>query len=285
MPPSAAQPLQGAAAGIVAGTPLTVLPGGKPEVVVDEKGKLHLPSAPAPDDNAGQCAWLTASLALDHTHPITSGRHEGLRGAAGHVVLERLDAPPLRFEPASRINTPMRLIEDLTWQAIPTDSAPHALKGDHCRAIAHVIRQLCGATNTLSDEQETAGIVGSYLHIAEREEGYTTYGTPQQRYEAARALRRDRDGLAGPPRYLLDENTGELVIAVSDLAEVARRHIGSSLARGWLDARMQNLGWQRIRLDGHAEAGRAGRTSHHATVNAYRGHLPAHPDETGPVTK
>ena len=30
-----------------------------------------------------------------------------------------------------------------------------------------------------------------------------------------------------------------------DLAEAARRHTGSSLPRGWLDARMAALGWQR----------------------------------------
>jgi hypothetical protein len=80
---------------------------------------------------------------------------------------------------------------------------------------------------------------------------------------------------SGGPRYLIDAKTEELVIGVADLADAARGHTGSSLRRGWLDARMDGLGWRRIRLDGHALSGREGRKGPHAGVSAYRGHLSA----------
>ena len=75
-------------------------------------------------------------------------------------------------------------------------------------------------------------------------------------------------------RYLVDANTGELVIRVGDLQAAARSHIGSSLPRGWLDARMRALGWERRALDGHAVDGRAGRIGPHARTFVYCGHIP-----------
>jgi hypothetical protein len=78
------------------------------------------------------------------------------------------------------------------------------------------------------------------------------------------ALRRavdEQTGRAiGPARYLIDANTGEYVIAVSDLNEAARRHVGSSIPRGWLPGRMDAMGWRRVTLDGHALPGRDGRS-------------------------
>ena len=242
-------------------------------------GKLTLPPAPAPDDRAGQCAWLTSAFALDPAHPVIGGAREGLRGAAGHVVLHRAGAPPLRFEPASRINAPQRLIEDLSWQMLPSDGAVPALKSEHCRAVAHVVRMLTDAAQVVTDAQETAGVVGTFLSAAEPVEGLTVYGSTAQRYEAATGLQRDLDPttgrLLGAPRYLIDANTGELVIRAGDLAEAGRRHVGSSLPHGWLDARMDNLGWTRVALDGHAVRGRDGRQGPHARCNVYRGHVPA----------
>jgi len=244
--------------------------------------KLALPAAPAPDDRGGQCAWLTATFALDPAHPVTGGAREGLRGAAGHVVLNRAGAPPLRFEPATHLNQPQRLIEDLSWQMLPGDGAVPAFKGEHCRAVAHVVRMLTDATQVVTDAEETAGIVGTFLSAAEPVEGLTVYGNTAQRYEAATGLQRDLDATTGrpigAPKFLIDTNTGELVIRAGDLAEAGRRHVGSSLARGWLDARMDNLGWRRARLAGYAQPGRAGRTGPHARCDVYRGHLPADDD-------
>jgi len=222
---------------------------------------------------------FAALFALDVARPITGGAREGLRGAAGHVVLTRAGAPPLRFEPASKINQPPRLIEDLSWQTLASDGAVHAFKAEHCRQIAHVVRMLTDATHAPTDAQETAGIVGTFQSGAQAVEGLTTYGTAAQRYEAATALQRALDDVTGralgPPRYLQDVNTGELVVRVGDLADAARRHVGSSLARGWLDARMAGLGWERITLDGHAHPGREGRAGPHLRITAYRGLLPA----------
>ena len=255
------------------------------ECLFDDKGKLLLPEVPARGDIAGLCAWLTAVFNLDPAHPITSGRREGLRGPEGHVALERASAGPIRFEPAAKINSPTKLIETLSWRMIESDGAVHALNTGHCREIALVVRMLCGASEAMTDEQEASGIVGTFMQSAIAVAGHTTYEPGGRAYEAAVALRRELDETTGrqvgPAHYLVDENTGELVIAASDLQEAARRHVGSSLPRGWLDARLTTLQWQRITIDGHALPGRAGRQGPHATVIAYRGHLQA----KDPVTK
>jgi len=247
-------------------------------ITIDDNGNLKLPPAPALGDMAGLCAWLTCVFALDPRHPITKGERQGQLGPDGHVVLRRADAIPIRFEPVTRISSPMRLVETLASRMIPTDGMVPPFKGAHCQQISYVIRMLCGAQDTLSDAQETTGIIGTFLHgavLAEVE--ITTYGTTGQRYEAAIAIRRPVDEVSGrpcgPPRYALDMNTGEMLIAVSDLQEAARRHVGSSLPRGFLDARMKDLGWQRIELQGHALPGRDGRKGPHARINLYRGLL------------
>jgi hypothetical protein len=108
-------------------------------------------------------------------------------------------------------------------------------------------------------------------------EGFTIHGTPGQRYEAATTLQRDADPLTGRPsgvvRYLIDCHTGEHVARVQDVGESVRRQLGSSLARGFLDGRMQGLGWTRARLDGRAIPGRAGRSGPHARCDVYCGVL------------
>jgi hypothetical protein len=247
------------------------------EVNSDGRGRLVLPETPDVDDLTGHCAWLTEVFALDRNHPITGGRREGIFGLESHVALYRADAPPIRFEPMARVNTPMKLIETLSSRMICTDGKVPPFKGDHCRAIAYVVRMLCGTTDALTDEQEAAGIVGTFMQMAVPVEGCTTYGTTGQRYEAALALRRPLDENSGrpieQPRYLIDANTGEMVIPVGELAEAGRRHVGSSLPRGWLDGRIEALGWRRVTLDGHALPGRGGRQGPHARINVYRGLL------------
>jgi hypothetical protein len=251
-------------------------------VEFDEKGKLTLPAVPERSDHAGLCAWLTAVFSLEPAHPIIGGRREGLHGPEGHVALTRAGAASIRFGPATRINSPAKLIETLSWQMLDTDGAVHALKGEHCRSIAHVVRMLCGVSETITAAEEAEAIVGTFMQSAEPVEGHTTYGTSGQRYEAAVALRRALDGTGrsiGPARYLIDANTGEMVIAVSDLQDGARRHIGSSIPHGWLDARMETAGWRRVDIDGHELPGRAGRRGAHARVHAYRGLLTAAPED------
>jgi hypothetical protein len=63
------------------------------------------------------------------------------------------------------------------------------------------------------------------------------------------------------------------VIRVSDLQLVARRYTGSSLERGWLDGRMDDLGWARVTVQGYDEQGLEGRRGRHARVDVYPGHL------------
>lgn len=239
--------------------------------------KLHLPAAPSQLDPAAQARWLTSVFNLNPARPIVSAEHQGVRGAAGHVVLRRFEAAPIRFEPASRLNTPARLVEDLDWQKEPGDGESYAYKTEHARQIVYVVRMLCGASKAGSDQDETAGIVSVYLQGAQLIEGLGTYGGGSGRYEAAAALQRDVDDRgfpSSPPKYLIDKDTGEYVVRLQDLSETARRYVGSSLARGWLDARMTDLGWPRVRLDGHAISGRDGRGGHHLRCDVYRGHLP-----------
>src|SRR4051812_23098050 len=83
-------------------------------VTFDAKGKMSLP--PVPTTRGDLCAWLTTVFALDPAHAITGGEHYGR--ATGQVILGRHDAAAFHFEPASRINNPPRLIEDLAWQTI-----------------------------------------------------------------------------------------------------------------------------------------------------------------------
>jgi hypothetical protein len=264
------------------------------KVMFDAQGKkLLLPEPPAHDDPAGCCAWLTVVFNLTPRHPITRGERKGAAGPDGHVALHRADAPTIWFEPASKINTPAKLIDALSWYALPTDGMIHALKADHCREITYVVRMLCGRSALLAAEDEAAGIVGTFLAEAEPVDGHTTYGTSAQRYEAAVALRREIDSMigrpTGPRRYLIDVNTGELVIAVGDLQDAARRHVGSSMAHGWLDARMEASGFTRVELQGYGQpAGphvvapkpeRVGRRGRHARICAYRGHHARSQDE------
>jgi hypothetical protein len=262
-------------------------PADRWSVMFDAKGALLLPEVADRDDLAGHCAWLTATFNLDGQHPITGGCRQGLAGPEGHVVLSRAEAPEIRFEPATRINTPAKLVEALSWQMTARDGAIHALKAEHCRQIAHVVRMLCAASGMTTAKQEAEGIIGTFLHSATAVEDHTTYGTPAQRYEAAVALRRDCDDVTGrpvgPPRYLIDANTGELVIGAADLQDAARRHTGSSLARGWLDARIEAAGWGRVTLQGYGLPGRSGRTGPHARITAYRGILTIDQTDQNPV--
>ena len=186
----------------------------------------------------------------------------------------------------------MRLIEDLTWQAIPTDDATPALKGDHCRVIAHVIRQLCGATRAMTDEQETIGIVGAYLGAAAPiEKSHDLRHRTATLRSRHVALRRDVDGCEpaeplGQPRYLVNANTGELVdAAFEDQTDVARRYIGSSLARGWLDARHgeRRLGSRPARRPLPTPGATDATQGTHARCDTYRCHLPHEPDDSQAV--
>ena len=61
------------------------------------------------------------------------------------------------------------------------------------------------------------------------------------------------------------------MISVLDLSGAARRHVGGSLARGWLEGVMEEMGWQRSHLDGHARPGRD--RGRHRRIDVYSGHL------------
>lgn len=244
----------------------------------DKTPKLILPDVPEPDDAAGQAAWLTSVLRLDPRHPVTGARHQGQRGPDGHVVIRRAEAPAIRIEPAELMTSGRRLLGVLPFQLIPTDGEPYGFKDEHARRIAHVTRLLCGIADSLTEAQETTGIVGTFLSDATAIEGHTTYGETGERFAALEALQLPADPVTGrpirAPHYLIDSQTGELVIRVGDLQTAARRHVGSSLRRGWLDARMDDLGWSRVEVQGYALPGRDGRRTRHLRVLVYRGHLP-----------
>jgi hypothetical protein len=257
------------------------------EVTWDESRKPPrpvLPEAPAHDDAAGLAAWVTAVLNLDRAHPVTAGAYQGLSAGAGHVELRRLDATPIRFEPATKISNAQRLTETLTWQQIATDAPALPWSNPQATRIAHVVRMLCAREKQMTTAEETEVIVTTFMEAGKEVWG-RTHGTTGERYEAAVGLRPDEDEHGRPIkwRYLRDLDTGELVIRVSDLHHVARRIVGGSVAHGWLDARMEALGWTRRRLEGRELPGRAGQRGPHARADVYRGVLPE-VDDDDPVT-
>lgn len=250
----------------------------------DKTPKLILPGVPRHDDVVALAAWVTSVFRLDVRFPVVKGRHHGVRGPEGHIELVRAGAQSINFEPAAVVSSARRFGPVLEWQLEPTDGEMYGFKDDHCKRIAHVLRLLCGASESQTESQETENIVGTFLHGARLVEGRTVHGTSAQRYEAASGLSSDGDGRSGGgwgTNYLVDSETGETIIRVSDLQETARRVIGSSLPRGWLDARITSIGWKRYRLDGHAAPGREGRRGgSHVRIDVYRGAWPVD-DESG----
>jgi hypothetical protein len=243
--------------------------------------KLLLPDPPGHDQPVALCAWLTCVLNLDPAKPVTGAVHQGKLRTLGHVEIRRLDASPIRFEPAKLINTARSLRAELVWQISKTDGEPYGFTDANAGRIAYVLRLLTDGHAHTTDVQETTGIISAYLAVAVRVEGYTTFGKTVQRYEAVKALQPELDSAGrpvSPPRYLIDENTGEIVIRVGDLQDTARRFIGSSIAHGWLDGRMEALGWDRCSIDGRVQGTYAGRNSPHLQTNIYRGHLPREDD-------
>jgi hypothetical protein len=182
-------------------------PDGEYALGFDEKGKLKLPKKPELCDVDGLCKWLTAVFNLNPEHPITGGERQGLHGPEGHVELSRAGAPPLRFEPVTRVANPTRLREVLEGSALHTDGEPPGFKAEHTYAIAHVVRMLCGHAEGLSAEAETRGIVDAFLTDSTPVEGHTTYGTAGQRYEAAVALQHLPGPLADGYRRIGDHVT------------------------------------------------------------------------------
>ena len=252
----------------------------------DKVPKLVLPPVPEPDDMAGLCAWLTSVFRLGSSHRVIGAIHQGPRGPDGQVEVRRADDLSIRFEPAGSVSTSRRLLTQLGWQLQPWDSEPYGFKDEHARRIAHVLRLLCGIAREADELQESWGIVATFMGEAEPIEGLTTYGTTGQRYEAALALRGEVNEttgrMLGVGRYLIDLNTGEYVIRVGDLQRAARIVVGSSLPRGWVNSRMELLGWKRLTLEGRSASGREGRrTGQHARCNVYRGLLPV---DDGSVT-
>jgi hypothetical protein len=259
-------------------------------VVWDEARKPPkpvLPVLPALADLAGQSGWMTSVLNLDVAHPITGGVHQGLSGGAGHVELSRLGAEALRFEPASKIASAQKLSEELVWQLLPTDGEPYPWSNPQAVKIARVVRLLCGATKARTTAQETALFVTTFIDAAEQVDG-NTHGSVAERGEAVVRLRPTEDNYGRPnkSRYLVDADSGEFVVRVSDLLTLTRRLIGGSLAHGALDAWMDAFGWERRTLEGHSLPERPGDRGRHRRCDIYRGVLPPvdDPEDEGSVT-
>lgn len=251
-----------------------VMAGARPAT-----GRLVLPDVPAHDDLAGLLTWLTEAFALNAARPIIRAERFGRDGPDGLAVLTRAGAKPINFEPIKVVTAPAKLIEALAFRIEPTDGAVPAFKAEHCRQISYVLRMACGATSAMTDVQETAGLVGWFLGQAQLVEGFTTYGTRAERYEALEQLQSD----VFVKQYLRDSLTGGYVIRVGDLSDAARRYLGSTIPHGWLDGRMSDLGWDRAALSAFGVSGREGRRSRHLHFDVYRGLLPADESDTGAV--
>ncbi len=246
--------------------------------------KLILPDVPAHDDLMGQLSWLTSVLNLDREHPITKVVRYGKRGPDGVIEMTRAGAGPLNFEPLVSMNTARRLNAARGWDGIPTDPEPHGIKDEHCMRIVKVTSMACENCLSPTEVQEAEALVGMFVMCAKEIDGFTTYGTVVERYEALAALSREANATNEyekiQPCYLIDSNTGELVIRVSDMREAARTYSGDQLTRGWLDSHMARIGFKRARVQGYAEPGTAGRKgSGHKRVDFYRGVMPVSDDE------
>lgn len=252
--------------------------GRTDECTVDKSGKLVLPAIPAPDDHPGLCAWLSNVFNLDHRCPVVSVMRTGPHGPRGMAFVNRAgDAPQIVLEPISIITNPPRLIEALATQKLGRDGIVRDFKAGHCREIAHVVSMLAQIGERVAEVEQAAGIIGDLIQAGEEQAGFTTYGPGRDRYLAASALVRGTDELTGRsvlrPPYLIDSSTGELVVAVSELNEIARRYLGSSVRMGWLQSAIEALGWSRITLEGWEQPGMQDR-GRHRRVHAYRGRLP-----------
>src|SRR4051812_43104893 len=179
--------------------------------------KFSLPSLPGGREPLELCEWLTRAFALDADHPITDAVH-GTGGADGYIRLNRRGAKPMRFEPAKTISVPMRLRAERPWQTIATDQPTPPYTAADCTAIADVIGWLCRAEREENQREEILGVVGVFMAGADEVQGYTTYGRGPERAEAVGALR----PRGAAPHYLIDRNTGEIVIRADDLASSAR---------------------------------------------------------------
>lgn len=229
--------------------------------------KPILPTPPGYEDDHGQSLWVTSVLNLDRSHPVVSAVHQGLSGALGHIVLQRLEAPEIRFEPASKISTAQKMADELVWQLLPTDGEPYPWTNNQAVTIARVVRLLCGTEKGSTTTQETEHIVSTYLDAAIPHEGHT-HQTSAQRAEMAVSMR----GEDGQRHYGIDLDTGEMLIRVGDLQRMAREIIGGGISYGWLDARMDAVGWQRVRLEGHRLGnGGPGHRGEHVRADVYRG--------------
>ena len=249
------------------------------EVVWDDRkpSKPVLPALPSHDDVVGQCTWMTAVLHLDQGHPITGGVQHGAPGGAGHVELARFEAEALHFEPASKLSNAQRLAEELVWQLLPIDDEPYPWSNPQAVKIARVVRLLCGTARRWGAEQEAMLVVTTLIEASQEINGHTE--SSAERYEAVVNLRpvEDANGRPGKGRYLIDGDRSELVIRVSDLLSVARR-IEGSLPHGWLDARMEAIGWRRWTLQGYGLWNGSGRGPH-KRCDVYSGTLPLDPDD------
>ena len=86
------------------------------------------------------------------------------------------------------MSTARQLRTTLVWQLLPCDGEPYGFADKDALRIAFVVRLLCGAAAGATEAEETLGIIGTFLASAEAVEGFTTYGTGGQRYEALAAL-------------------------------------------------------------------------------------------------
>ncbi len=257
--------------------------------------KMVLPKPPKPDDILGHCAWLTVAYNLDYQHPINEARWFGPRGSKGIVVLKRKDAPDLRFEPAGAMYTPGRMIAELGGHKIPTDHGTLGYSQAHCSQIADVVGMLARRTADAEQASTTWGAVYAYLDAAIPQTDCTTYGDTRERFKAAGALAGmtyDETRRQHIPHYLVDARTGhradpetgevidqdqlpEYVLPVEGFLGAARKYTGDVLSVGTLNAWVEEIGWERITIQGYRSTGRAARSEPggHRRVYGYRGRL------------
>jgi hypothetical protein len=244
----------------------------------DKKGKALLAALPGQQDRQGLLEWLNATLGLDAQHPATGVAITGAAGSAARIEIHRHATAGLVIEPAEATDVPRRLASALTWGGLPGDTVAPTLSVPQCAMVGWCLRALGDAANRTAANDEASDVLDAHLGAAQAIEGHTIHGDAQACYQAAKALQGTQPDRFGaeydPGRYLIDANTGELVIRVSDLHAAARRVHGGALPRGFLEGRLTALGWRRVVIEGHEQPGRAGRRGPRARCIAMAGFPP-----------
>lgn len=161
---------------------------------------------------------------------------------------------------------------DITFQLLAGDGRPYGWSDEDCGRIAYVIHQMAKVENAFDIVAESQSIINTYRERAVAVPVDITTG-PVAKFEAAVAIRAIEDdyGRVKQYRYGVDAKDN-MLIRVTDLIQTTRAMFPGTLANGWLDGRMDLIGFVKTSFQGYAQRGVEGRRNGgHAIGNVYMG--------------